>query len=91
MLVELFVCLLITRDIPEISVGDIAAVVGLKETTTGNTLCDPANPIVLESITFAEPPVSIAIEPATKADQEKMSTALQRLAEEDPTFRECKS
>jgi elongation factor G len=75
------------EDITEISAGDIAAVVGLKGTTTGNTLCDQANPIVLESITFPEPPVSIAIEPKTKSDQEKMSIALQRLAEEDPTFR----
>lgn len=75
------------EDVPEVCAGDIAAVVGLKGTTTGNTLCDPNNTIILESITFAEPPVSIAIEPATKADQEKMSTALQRLAEEDPTFR----
>ncbi len=75
------------EDVTEVGAGDIAAIVGLKGTTTGNTLCDPAHPIVLESITFAEPPVSIAIEPATKADQEKMSIALQRLAEEDPTFR----
>lgn len=75
------------EDVTEITAGDIAAIVGLKGTTTGNTLCDPAHPIVLESITFPEPPVSIAIEPATKADQEKMSLALQRLAEEDPTFR----
>lgn len=75
------------EDVTEVGAGDIAAVVGLKGTTTGNTLCDPNNSIILESITFAEPPVSIAIEPATKADQEKMSTALQRLAEEDPTFR----
>lgn len=75
------------EDVPEVGAGDIAAVVGLKGTTTGNTLCDPNNSIILESISFAEPPVSIAIEPATKADQEKMSTALQRLAEEDPTFR----
>ncbi len=74
-------------DVTEVGAGDIAAVVGLKGTTTGNTLCDPANPIILESITFPEPPVSIAIEPKTKADQEKMSLALQRLAEEDPTFR----
>src|SRR5206468_12442706 len=59
----------------------------LKGTTTGNTLCDPNNPIVLENITFPDPPVSIAIEPKTKADQEKMAIALQRLAEEDPTFR----
>ena len=74
-------------DVTEVSAGDIAAIVGLKGTTTGNTLADPANPILLESIDFPEPPVSIAIEPATKADQEKMSLALQRLAEEDPTFR----
>lgn len=75
------------EDVEEVGAGDIAAIVGLKGTTTGNTVCDPNNSIILESITFAEPPVSIAIEPATKADQEKMSTALQRLAEEDPTFR----
>jgi elongation factor G len=75
------------EDVTEVEAGDIAAIVGLKGTTTGNTLCDQANPIVLESITFPEPPVSIAIEPKTKADQEKMSLALQRLAEEDPTFR----
>lgn len=75
------------EDVDSIGAGDIAAIVGLKGTTTGNTLCDPNNPIVLESITFPEPPVSIAIEPKTKADQEKMSLALQRLAEEDPTFR----
>lgn len=75
------------EDVTEVEAGDIAAIVGLKGTTTGNTLCDQNHPIVLESITFPEPPVSIAIEPKTKADQEKMSTALQRLAEEDPTFR----
>ena len=75
------------EDVTEVDAGDIAAIVGLKGTTTGNTLCDQAHPIVLESITFPEPPVSIAIEPKTKADQEKMSLALQRLAEEDPTFR----
>ena len=75
------------EDVTEVGTGDIAAIVGLKGTTTGNTLCDPANPIILENITFPEPPVSIAIEPKTKADQEKMSIALQRLAEEDPTFR----
>ncbi len=74
-------------DVTEVGAGDIAAIVGLKATTTGHTLADPNNPIVLESITFPEPPVSIAIEPKTKADQEKMSLALQRLAEEDPTFR----
>ncbi|HSX46879.1 MAG TPA: elongation factor G [Patescibacteria group bacterium] len=75
------------EDVQEVSAGDIAAIVGLKGTTTGHTLCDPNNTIVLESITFPEPPVSIAIEPKTKADQEKMSLAMQRLAEEDPTFR----
>ncbi|MGH7930029.1 MAG: elongation factor G, partial [Candidatus Binatia bacterium] len=75
------------EDVTEVAAGDIAAVVGLKNTTTGTTLCDPANPIILESIEFPEPPVSIAIEPKTKADQEKMGLALGRLAEEDPTFR----
>jgi elongation factor G len=75
------------EDVTEVSAGDIAAIVGLKGTTTGHTLCDPNNPIVLENITFPDPPVSIAIEPKTKADQEKMAIALQRLAEEDPTFR----
>ncbi len=75
------------EDVDVVGAGDIAAIVGLKGTTTGDTLCDPNNPIVLESIDFPEPPVSIAIEPKTKADQEKMSLALQRLAEEDPTFR----
>ena len=75
------------EDINEIAAGDIAAVVGLKNTTTGTTLSDVAKPITLESIDFPEPPVAIAIEPKTKADQEKMSLALQRLAEEDPTFR----
>lgn len=75
------------EEIDEIQAGDIAAVVGLKDTTTGATLSDVAHPIVLEGIEFAEPPVSIAVEPKTKADQEKMANALQRLAEEDPTFR----
>jgi elongation factor G len=75
------------EDVDGVSVGDIAAIVGLKGTTTGDTLCEQANPILLESITFPDPPVSIAIEPKTKADQEKMSIALQRLAEEDPTFK----
>ncbi len=74
-------------DVTEVGAGDIAAIVGLKGTTTGHTLCDLSDPIILESITFPEPPVSIAIEPKTKADQEKMAIALQRLAEEDPTFR----
>ncbi len=75
------------EEISEVAAGDIAAVVGLKNTFTGNTLADPAHPIALESITFPEPPVSIAVEPKSKADQEKMGIALQRLAEEDPTFR----
>ncbi|MBP5656697.1 elongation factor G [Candidatus Saccharibacteria bacterium] len=75
------------EDIEEIGAGDIAAVVGLKDTTTGTTLCDPAHPILLESITFPDPPVSIAVEPKTKADQEKMAIGLGKLAEEDPTFR----
>jgi elongation factor G len=73
--------------IEEVRTGDIAAAVGLKNTTTGNTLCDPDHPIILESMNFPEPVIHIAVEPKTKADQEKMSTALQRLAEEDPTFR----
>jgi elongation factor G len=67
--------------------GDIIAVQGLKQTTTGDTLCDPANAVILESMTFPEPVIDVAIEPKTKADQEKLSTAIQRLAEEDPTFR----
>ena len=75
------------EEIDKIGAGDIAAVVGLKNTGTGNTLTDPAHPIALESIEFPEPPVSIAVEPKSKADQEKMALALQRLAEEDPTFR----
>ena len=75
------------EDIDMVAAGDIAAVVGLKNTFTGNTLADTAHPIALESIEFPDPPVSIAVEPKTKADQEKMGIALQRLAEEDPTFR----
>jgi elongation factor G len=68
------------------SVGHIYAFIGLKETTTGDTLCDQSNPIVLESMTFPEPVIHVAIEPRTKGDQEKLGTAIQRLAEEDPTF-----
>ena len=75
------------EEISEVAAGDIAAIVGLKETTTGTTICDPAHPIHLESIEFPEPPVSIAVEPKTKADQEKMGLGLAKLAEEDPTFR----
>jgi elongation factor G len=71
----------------EAMAGHIYAVIGMKDTTTGETLCDPANPIVLESMTFPEPVIQVAIEPKTKADQEKLSTAIQKLAEEDPTFR----
>ena len=67
--------------------GDIAAAVGLKDTTTGDTLCDENNPIILESMEFPEPVISVALEPKTKAGQDKMSIALQKLAEEDPTFR----
>ena len=75
------------EEISSVSAGDIAAVVGLKDTTTGTTICDPAHPIHLESIEFPDPPVSIAVEPKTKADQEKMALGLAKLAEEDPTFR----
>ncbi|HSV67035.1 MAG TPA: elongation factor G [Mycobacteriales bacterium] len=72
---------------PKAFAGDIIAVVGLKQTTTGDTLCDPAHPVILESMTFPEPVISVAIEPKTKADQDKLATAIQKLAEEDPTFR----
>ncbi len=75
------------EEMEEVYAGDIAAIVGLKDTTTGDTLCSPEAPIVLEKITFPEPVIGIRIEPKTKADQEKMSIALHRLAEEDPTFR----
>ena len=73
-------------EIDEVRAGDIAAAVGLKETSTGDTLCDENNAVILEKMTFPEPVISVAVEPKTKADQEKMSTALQKLAEEDPTF-----
>lgn len=72
--------------VDEIHAGHIYAVIGLKDTTTGDTLCDPANPIVLESMTFPEPVIFVAIEPKTKGDQEKLSTAIQKLSAEDPTF-----
>jgi elongation factor G len=75
------------EEITEIRAGDIAAVVGLKETITGDTLCDPEKPIILEAIHFPEPVIFVAIEPKTTADQEKLSLALARLAEEDPTFK----
>ena len=74
-------------DVDEVYAGDIAAVLGLKDTFTGDTLCDPHHPVVLESITFPEPVISVAIEPKTLADQEKIGLALQKLSEEDPTFR----
>ena len=74
-------------EITEVYAGDIAAAVGLKDTTTGDTLCDQDNPIILESMEFPEPVISVAIEPKTKAAQEKMGSALQKLSEEDPTFR----
>ena len=70
-----------------VTAGHIYAVIGLKDTTTGDTLCDPQNQVVLESMTFPEPVIEVAIEPKTKADQEKLGTAIQKLAEEDPTFR----
>ena len=73
--------------VDSVTAGHIYAVIGLKDTTTGDTLCDIANPVVLESMTFPEPVLEVAIEPKTKADQEKLGTAIQKLAEEDPTFR----
>ena len=75
------------EEIEEVHAGDIAAAVGLKETFTGDTLADPDHPVILESMTFPEPVIEVKIEPKTKADQDKMGLALQRLAEEDPTFR----
>jgi elongation factor G len=75
------------EEIPEVRAGDIAAAIGLKDTTTGNTLCDPEHPVVLESMTFPEPVIDVAIEPKTKVDQDKMGEALRRLSDEDPTFR----
>ena len=75
------------EDLTDISAGDIGAIIGLKQTFTGDTLCDPGDQVILENISFPEPVIMIAIEPKTKADQDKMSMALQRLAEEDPTFK----
>jgi elongation factor G len=75
------------EEIEEVYAGDIGAIVGLKDTYTGDTLCDPDHPILLETISFPEPVIEVKIEPKTKADQDKMGIALQRLAEEDPTFR----
>ena len=73
--------------VPSVTAGNIYAVIGLKDTTTGDTLTDPTSPVVLESMTFPEPVIEVAIEPKTKADQEKLGVAIQKLAEEDPTFR----
>jgi len=75
------------EDVDEVFSGEIAAAIGLKNTITGNTLCDEKNPIILEEIIFPEPVISVAIEPKTKVDQEKMGIAMQKLAEEDPTFK----
>lgn len=75
------------EEVKELYAGDIGAVVGLKDTLTGDTLCDDAHPVILERMTFPEPVISIAVEPKTKADQEKMGLALKKLAEEDPSFR----
>ena len=75
------------EEIADVSAGNICAVIGLKSTYTGDTLCDPANPVILESITFPEPVISVSVEPKTRADQDKMGAALARLADEDPTFR----
>src|SRR5262249_8348003 len=75
------------EDIKEARAGDIVALAGLKGTTTGDTLCDPANPIILERMVFPEPVIEVAVEPKTKSDQEKMGLALNRLAQEDPSFR----
>ncbi|MBI4407718.1 MAG: elongation factor G [Candidatus Kerfeldbacteria bacterium] len=75
------------EEIDEVQAGDIAAVIGLKDTVTADTLCDPDHPIILEKIVFPQPVISVAIEPKTKVDQEKMGMALQKLGEEDPTFR----
>ena len=75
------------EDVTEVSAGDIAAILGLKDSFTGDTLCDPQNPVLLESITFPDPVISVAIEPKTTMDQDKMAEALRKLSEEDPTFR----
>ena len=77
----------VRNEVKEVRAGDIAAAVGLKQVTTGDTLCDPAHPIILEKMTFPEPVISQAVEPKTQADQEKMGVALSRLAQEDPSFR----
>src|SRR5205085_12346071 len=75
------------EEVEAIAAGDIAAAIGLKHTTTGDTLCDVGKPIVLEAMTFPEPVIAVAIEPKTRADEEKLGVSLSRLAMEDPTFR----
>src|SRR5699024_7392092 len=75
------------KEIDRVYSGDIAAAVGLKNTTTGDTLCDEKNPVILESIEFPDPAIELAVQPKSKADQDKMGIALQKLAEEDPSFR----
>ena len=75
------------KKLKKLYAGDIAAAIGLKDTTTGDTLCDEDHPVILETMEFPEPVIHVAIEPKTKAGQEKMGIALQKLAEEDPTFR----
>ncbi len=75
------------QELTELRAGDIGAIIGVKQTFTGETLCDPSSPIILETIEFPDPVISVAVEPKTKADQDKLANALQRLSEEDPTFR----
>src|SRR5436190_16785206 len=75
------------EEIEEVRAGDIAAAIGLKDTRTGDTMCDDDNPIILEAMKFPNPVIDVAIEPKTKADQDKLAIALQKLSEEDPTFR----
>src|SRR5699024_11537828 len=79
------------KEIPEVFSGDIAAAIGLKETTTGDSLTSPDRKLILESMEFPDPVIQLAVEPKTKADQAKMTVALQKLAEEDPSFRDRKS
>ena len=75
------------EDVDAVCAGDIVAGVGLKKTTTGDTLCDPSHPVLLEPMSFPEPVISVAIEPKTKMDQDKLTESLNRLSDEDPTFR----
>merc|ERR1719453_139468 len=78
---------IVRTDIDAAVAGDIVALIGLKDTTTGDTLCDPENPVILEKMEFPEPVIKVSVEPKTKADQDKMTTALIKLAAEDPSFR----